>query len=693
MKFMCSLEHAILDWMILFLVLFALEMEGQPVRSEIRFIVMGIFAIDSIVLITNPINGIAAEYVKKHGLIFESYTMRPRLLFIIHTVMCITMGVWVMIKLIAGCARTSRFYRGKYISFFLISIAISLLNNITAVTGNANHDIAKAFFGFGTIIIFFTTYNFFPEKLIRRLHEYIDDNISDATLIYDYKDNLLKMNVEAGKLFDGKNVDTVERLISLTGELEDKKKTVCKIENYSYEAYYNRVFDKKKRYVAATFIFRDVSDELRALEREHHAATFDPLTNSYNRLGFFEAVPDFFERNDKLCGYAIMVSGICDFKGINSLYGSEMGDRILKDIAEKFHEYHHKFPMIYGRTAEGKFTSIIPIDRINTMENVLGSFEVKENDELKVRVDMANGFVVIKDFDKSIDYYYEQALLALARCKRSSDITLLEYTDEMTEEHNRKMLLISSMREALNNGEFFIVLQPQVDIKNYEVTGAEALVRWNHPTLGRVSPGEFIPLFEGNGFITTLDRFVWNKAAATLRKLSEEEFYDGSISVNVSQIDINSIDVVSELCEIVENNGIPAKRLHVEITESACVDNREVLSATMQRLKDNGFVVEIDDFGSGYSSLNALMNLPFDVVKLDMEFMRANVTDGKSDIIVKSMTDMIHEIGADIIVEGVETEQNLESADFYGGDIIQGYYFSKPIPVEEFPSFVRKFRR
>ena len=692
MKFMCSLEHALLDWMVLFLLYFVYAMEDRKVKKEIRYLLHGILIIDSCILLSNPVNGFTAGYELKTGIHYGSFVFKPNLFFFVHVALCVSMGLFIMFTIVNVYIKSSRYYRTKYTAFIVVAVCIVVLNASLISTGVVNQDLAKVLFGFGNVVLYFTTYNFSPDKLIKMLHEYIDDNISDATIIYDCNDRILKQNAMARKLFEGTEIDTIEKLTGLFGEFEDGKKKVCTINDFYYEVACNRIFDNRGIYVATTVIFHDYSEEKRALAREHHAATFDKLTNSFNRLGLFEAVPKFFESNDKLRGYALMVSGICNFKGINGLYGTQVGDRILKAIAKKLHDYHHEFPMIYGRTAEGKFTCILPFEHIDSIVNALGCFEIEADDNLSARVEMASGFVVIKDYEKPIDYYYEQALLALARCKQRTGLPMLEYTEEMTKEHNRKLMLTSEMHSALENHEFFIEIQPQIDIKNQRVSGAEALARWNSPVLGRVSPGEFIPLFERNGFITVLDKYIWEEAAATIKRLSDEKLYDGPISVNVSQIDINCFDVVEEFRAIVKKYDIPADKLHIEITESACVKNRDTLAETMKKLRENGFVVEIDDFGSGYSSLNALMHLPFDVVKLDMEFMRNNIRDEKSDVIINAMAEMIHDLKAQIIVEGVETEDNLKSVRFFNGDVVQGYYYSRPIPVDDFVNFANNFK-
>jgi len=301
--------------------------------------------------------------------------------------------------------------------------------------------------------------------------------------------------------------------------------------------------------------------------------------------------------------------------------------------------------------------------------------------------------VVMSDMNKPVEYYYEIALLALAECKKNVSNSVLEYSNAMAMEQRRTQTLIAEMHEAIEKNEFYIELQPQIDLKEGYVSGAEALVRWNHPTLGKIAPTEFIPLFEENGFISNIDKFVWEKTAETLKNLSEEGIYDGPISVNVSRVDVTAMNVAEEFEKIVSKYGIKPEMLHIEITESACEGNKAALISMMDSLREKGFVVEIDDFGSGYSSLNALMELPFDIVKLDMDFMRDGEEDHKGGVIVNAMAGMIHNLDAKIIVEGVENVDNVRKALCIDGDAAQGYHYSRPVSVEEFAEFVKKHKK
>lgn len=690
MEFAISLEHVFTTWSLFFITAFMFKIEGIKVNTILRRITVVVCGLNSIMLITNPINHFTADCSFRTNGDFTVAVPIPKMFFVFHMVLCFGLIAIMITFMVRKIVETSSYYRLRYIIIITATIFLIVLNTIFMLNTTAVYDYSRFLFGIEALIYYFAAYDYTPRVLIRNLQRYLADTVYDSVLLYDVEGNLLYANRRAKELFDDADISNRDNLINLLGLSKDGR-TVVKHKDGYYEINYELMHDKREHFVASVFVCHDVTEGHRQLEREHRAAIYDPLTGCFNRLGFVEKAPDFLKENDIQSGYAVMVSGICDFKGINGLYGTRAGDKVLVEIARRFHEYHHEFPMLYGRTAEGKFSCVIPFDHVDEIVNEMSHIQVNLDENVEIHVDMCHGFVVMSDESKGLEYYYELSLLALARCKKQMNSPVLEYSSDMAEEGMRKQMLLGAMHEAIDKKEFFIELQPQIDLKENRVYGAEALVRWNHPTMGRISPAEFIPLFEENGFITKLDVFVWNEAAKTIRRLEESNIYNGTISVNVSQIDIMCMDVAGVFKKIAEENGISPSKLHVEITESACVNNRTVLINTLEKLRDAGFVVEIDDFGSGYSSLNALMKIPFDVVKLDMMFMKEGANGSKNDVILRAMSEMIHDLRAKIIVEGVETDENVLSAIHFNGDAAQGYHYSKPVPIDKFIEYVRKF--
>ncbi len=264
------------------------------------------------------------------------------------------------------------------------------------------------------------------------------------------------------------------------------------------------------------------------------------------------------------------------------------------------------------------------------------------------------------------------------------------YDDTLRNQLLREQAITDSMESALSQNQFLVYLQPKYRIKDEVLVGAEALVRWNHPVWGFLSPAEFIPLFEKNGFITRLDRFVWEKACAVLHDWDERGYYP--MSVNVSRADIYNEDLADTLVKIIEKYDLDPSRLHLEITESAYTENPKQIIDTVTTLRELGFVIEMDDFGSGYSSLNMLNDMPIDILKLDMKFIRSEMAKPKSQGILQFIINLASWMNLSVVAEGVETKAQLLRLTEIGCDYVQGYYFAKPMPCQEFEGLLDEYR-
>lgn len=682
----CSLEHVFIDWALFAIASFLILALDYKINKTVEIIFLSVGLIDTAVMITNPINHFAADITYKITPYGSYIMMSPQPLYYAHFSICLITIVNMLTFLLIKIVKSSKYYRFRYYCYLFVLMISITLNLLFTFNSNFYFDYSRLFYGIGAVMFFICIYSFKPSSLLHKMQVYISDNISDAMVIYDKDGNLISSNANAKELFEKEVLQKKEALICKLGVKEE----LCKKEigGRVYEIQNEDVNDSRGIFVASTFVFHDITEAEKQFEREKKIADYDSLTGCYNRNGFFSKAKEHLEENNIESGYAVMISGIRNFKGINGLYGTRVGDMVLKHIGDTLHDFHHEFPMVYGRSAEGKFSSLIPFEYVDAIVNALSNFEIKLDGDVVVPVEMCHGFAVMTDATRDVMEYYELALLALANCKKKADTVILEYSHDMAKAQKRKQLLLSQMNYSLEREDFFIVLQPQINLKTGRLSGAEALVRWKHPALGVIPPGEFIELFEKNGFISRLDRYVWCKAAEAIADFSQRGVYDGPISVNVSQIDIMNMDVAKEFEQIVEMYNIPNKKLHIEITESACVNNHTVLINTMNKLRAKGFVVEIDDFGSGYSSLNALMKLPFDIVKLDMGFMRDSVPSHKTEVVIGAVCNMIHNLNADIIVEGIETKENEKSANAFNGDVGQGYLYSKPISLEEFEEFI-----
>ncbi len=296
------------------------------------------------------------------------------------------------------------------------------------------------------------------------------------------------------------------------------------------------------------------------------------------------------------------------------------------------------------------------------------------------------------DKNISVPQRFDRALMACNSARSDLVSNLAFYDGKMHEAEVFNDRLLEDIDRALEQKQFKVYFQPKYEIRGDRpvLHGAEALVRWKHPEFGMVSPGIFVPLFEKNALILKLDRYVWREAIATEKKWKDEFGFALPVSINISRMDVYEAGLEKELMSIVRENDLLPEEVHLEITESAYTDDSTQIVDVVERLRKDGFKVEMDDFGAGYSSLNMLAAMPIDVLKLDMCFVR-HICDNPKDLrLVKLMIDVAHDMAITTIAEGVETKDQCDLLRRSGCDAVQGYYFSKPLPPEEFAGLLEK---
>ena len=304
-------------------------------------------------------------------------------------------------------------------------------------------------------------------------------------------------------------------------------------------------------------------------------------------------------------------------------------------------------------------------------------------------VDIKWGIYPIEDRELPIEQMCDRAMLAARSVKGKYDNYFAYYNSNLRDKLLRQQAIIDSMERALEEEQFQIYFQPKYRISDEWLAGAEALIRWKHPEWGMLSPAEFIPLFERNGFITQLDQFVWKKVCEVLAKWKKEEDLDFQVSVNVSRADIYGIDIVDVLTSIIQDYNLAPEQLHLEITESAYTENSQQLIEVVNHLRELGFIIEMDDFGSGYSSLNILNQMPIDVLKLDMKFIQSETEKPINQGILRFIMELARWMRLSVVAEGIETREQLERLTEVGCDYVQGYYFARPMPIDEFEKFMK----
>lgn len=414
----------------------------------------------------------------------------------------------------------------------------------------------------------------------------------------------------------------------------------------------------------------------------------DRLTGLYSKEFFYQKVREVLTNNPEK-EYDILCSDVVNFKLVNDIFGSQTGDQLLCILADACRSYIADDGLC-GRLNADQFICLKEHQaEYSDAEFAKICEEASHQARLKNMV-MKWGVYPVTDRSLSVEQMCDRAVLAARSIKGQYGKYVTIYGDELRGKLLREQAITESMEPALKEGQFEIYLQPIYRIEDGSLKGAEALVRWNHPEWGLLPPIQFIPLFERNGFITTLDRFVWDRACAVMRDWDDRGFVPFSISVNVSRADIYNADLVDILQKTIQKYDLPASRLHLEITESAYTETPQQIIDTARSLRELGFVIEMDDFGSGYSSLNMLDQLPIDTLKLDGQFIQGEMEKPADKGILQFIMNLARWMNINIVAEGVETYEQLERLQKFACECAQGYYFARPMPVAEFEKLLKK---
>ena len=393
--------------------------------------------------------------------------------------------------------------------------------------------------------------------------------------------------------------------------------------------------------------------------------------------------------------YLLSCFDVDNFNAVNTQYGREAGDSVLKRIAGVVLELIRVYHGMACRMSADNFAVLLPVDTPAILPQFMMSVEDQFRAEgIHLKIQLSIGRYIIDDKSLSINDMINNSLLAKRTIKGRYNVSVANYSREIQESFMEEQRIISQMDYALAEGQFEVWLQPQYNHETGAMVGAEALTRWRCAEQDcMIRPDIFIPIFERNGFIYELDKYIWEQVCILLRRWIDEGIEALPVSVNVSRIDILQKDFFETLIGLVEKHRIPTQLLQLEITESAFSLETVRIIEMVDRLKAYGFTIEIDDFGSGYSSFNVLKDVPADVLKLDMKFLSGENSTGRGGNIIESIVRMAKWIGMQIIAEGVET---MEQADFLrsiGCLWMQGYLYDRPMPVTEFEKIFRRSKK
>ena len=417
-----------------------------------------------------------------------------------------------------------------------------------------------------------------------------------------------------------------------------------------------------------------------------YLATYDELTGIYNKQAFYAKTKEMLLDNpDK--NFDLLRINIERFKVLNDLFGESTGDKLLRYIGKFLEEIN--LPLcVSGRLYADNFVVCYEAGKgdsrrmINTLQMVADSFAINN------RTILSFGLYRIDDKTLPVSVMCDRANMALWKAKGNFKNPYCEYDEKMRQQVLKEQKIINAMEMAIQNKEFTLYLQPKYDIEKGTIIGAEALVRWISLENGFISPGDFIPVFENNGFVYEVDKFIWEESCRYLRKWLDEGREVHPISVNVSRIDLYDPKLVQHLVDLREKYQLPSQYLELEITESAYTEDPEQIITITRQLREAGFVILMDDFGTGYSSLNMLKDIQIDVLKLDMGFLKSSDYSAKGGNILTAILKMAESLKMQTIAEGVETKEQVEFLKSIGCKYVQGFYYSKPLPVDEFEKLI-----
>lgn len=598
-----------------------------------------------------------------------------------------------VIVLTIAATQSARIYRLKYSGIVMI---ITVMAVFCLISQFNNHPILLQVicFAFCEMIIVYMAVYYAPRKLNQRAMRFVADKLNDGIVLYDDEHQLQLVTTGYSDAVGLKGMQGIEneetywsKVITEANVENAWNGQVTSVVNDDVISYYeiqHMALDEDGKLIGTVYWIRNVTESIENYRKMVRRANFDELTGIYNEAHFHETAGQMIEDNpDKT--FVMICTSVEKYRMFKELFGREKSEEYLIRTAEALKIGLVDFPLCrYGKVGESDFYLIMPKemfepqDLFDQIDSITAIYNTN-NFNLKVKV----GVYEIAEPSLNMSSICNKALMACDTIKGDYRKRILWFDENVQKESMLRERYNAELTKAIEHGEIQIYLQPQVD-QNGKVIGAEALARWIHREDGLIPPARFIPFFETNGRITELDICIWKQACEKLKEWKEKGREDLHISVNISAKDLYALDIYEHYVSLIKEHGIAAKNLKLEITESAIISDLKQHVRLVERLQEAGFEVEMDDFGSAYSSFNMLKDICVDVLKIDMKFLGDTENQERSHAILRSIVNLARELNMKTIAEGVETVEQLEFLKNVGCDIYQGYYFSKPISVEDF---------
>ena len=681
------------DWLALTLMLFIADYTQIRLRTRMpRKLLYVLAGIDSLSFVVNTFTNHAFTVQRVALRWAEHWQIQYQPLHSAHMAFIYLIVIHCFVLLLHRLIAAPKIYKGKFgaILFFLSCVVVL---NVIGARFRVEFDYSVLIYGLFAISICYSVLFASPRNLLESMHSKLVEDSTVGLFVYDEDGHCVGVNQAVRDLFgqqDDKIYETAERYLTdweqeYQGNLKDvmgaDRQIVRNGETMYIYVSYQKFLDEKGRILGSRFQFEDRTEAVKQYQEDKYKATHDVLTGLYNRPAFEARVKEILAASDE--SYYMMCSNIKDFKLINELCGSEVGDKLLIAQANVIHG-DESTDSVSARMYADKFCTLLPKRDYNeegfkkNMASVMNSVL-----SIPLKIQFYFGLYEITDRTEPVWTMCDKAMMAIDVIQGSYERSFNFYKDDMFRRIIKEKEIIGEFDKAIENDEFHMFLQPQI-ANDGTLVGAEALVRWIHPEKGMISPADFIPVLEKSGLIHKLDLYMWEKAAQRLEKWKKEGRNNHCISVNISTMDFYLIDIPEVFRGLAEKYDFDTRNLKLEITESALMKDVRKIMKNMDQLHALGFDIEIDDFGSGYSSLGMLKDIHADILKIDMIFLQDTENETRSTTILKNVISMSKELGMPVITEGVETKEHVDFLRGAGCDMFQGYYFSKPMSVEAF---------
>lgn len=659
-----------------------------------RMLEKGVYALlilDAVQLLLNPIfhHAFDTEAVMVDGAPY--YRLIPYAGQSFHRLLDYGIFFAVLVIFFVKMVRSPRIYFERYSVIFLSMVFIGIWETFYIFSRSPIDRSMIGFGVFGLLVFYFALY-YRPVRLLDRMLAGIASEMPTALFFFDANGRCVWANrpgIDFAGIEEGDFEQGTDKLLGIfggldlgSGEWSDRRVLGEGKDAHYYALTRQSMADERGRRIGAFLSVRDETADQQELQKQRFNATHDWLTGLYNREYLYQRVRETIASHPETT-YLVAYLDVNDFKMVNDIFGNAFGDKVLRDVADSLRRDMRE-GFLYGRLSGDTFGMCIPKEGfdIEIAEKMLDSFVVR-SDSVEYHLVVHQGVYEVNEPELDVSVMFDRAHMALETIKGEYKRHVAFYSDEMRDRMLWEQRISMQLGDAIAARQIRPYLQPIVDGEG-RIAGAEALVRWIHPTEGFLSPARFVPVLERNGMIADVDRHMWRCACETLARWSAAGRGELFISVNVSPMDFYFMDVAQELKRIVAEHGVEPSRLRVEITETVMMTDNENRIRILNELKDAGFLVEMDDFGSGYSSLNMLKDMPVDVIKIDMAFLNQTKDDRRAQTILRKVLQMTDDLDLVSLSEGVETEEQYRMLTDMGCRMFQGYYFAKPMPVETF---------